>query len=228
MIAVSKSVKEAFEKKFELPAQVVYNALDEKEIERKTLLFVGNPKSEEITRLISIGRLEKVKGFERLIEAFAELIKETPNVELYLVGDGSERSGLERLIAEKKVGDKVKLLGFKSNPYPYLKSSDIFVCSSYAEGFSTVVTEALILGIPTVTTECAGMRELLGDSEYGLIVENSTKGILDGLQKMTGDPVMLEAYQKKAKERGRAFCVADRIKEIEALIEQDCEKKRRR
>ena len=156
------------------------------------------------------------------------MIKETPNVELYLVGDGSERSGLERLIAEKKVGDKVKLLGFKSNPYPYLKSSDVFVCSSYAEGFSTVVTEALILGIPTVTTECAGMRELLGDSEYGLIVENSTKGILDGLRKMTGDPVMLEAYQKKAKERGRAFCVADRIKEIEALIEQDCEKKRRR
>ena len=228
VIAVSKSVKEAFEKKFELPAQVVYNALDEKEIERKTLLFEGNPKSEEITRLISIGRLEKVKGFERLIEAFAELIKETPNVELYLVGDGSERSGLERLIAEKKVGDKVKLLGFKSNPYPYLKSSDVFVCSSYAEGFSTVVTEALILGIPTVTTECAGMRELLGDSEYGLIVENSSKGILDGLRKMTGDPVMLEAYQKKAKERGRAFCVADRIKEIEALIEQDCEKKRRR
>ena len=214
--------------KFELPAQVVYNALDEKEIERKTLLFEGNPKSEEITRLISIGRLEKVKGFERLIEAFAELIKETPNVELYLVGDGSERSELEKLIAEKKVGDKVKLLGFKSNPYPYLKSSDVFVCSSYAEGFSTVVTEALILGIPTVTTECAGMRELLGDSEYGLIVENSTKGILDGLRKMTGDPVMLEAYQKKAKERGRAFCVADRIKEIEVLIEQDCEKKRRR
>ena len=116
MIAVSKSVKEAFEKKFELPAQVVYNALDEKEIEKKsTLLFDRQSEiRRRLLRLISIGRLEKVKGFERLIEAFAELIKETPNVELYLVGDGSERSGLERLIAEKKVGDEDETSGVRS------------------------------------------------------------------------------------------------------------------
>lgn len=228
VLAVSESVKDAFEKKFGLPAQVIYNALDEREIERKTDMFECEPKEEDMIRLVSIGRLEKVKGYERLIEAVAELVQENFNVELLLVGDGSERTNLEKLIKEKKVEDRVKLLGFKENPYPYLKSADLFVCSSYAEGFSTVVTEALILGIPTVTTECAGMRELLGDSEYGLIVDNSTQGLVDGLRKILSDSKLLEEYRTKAKERGKAFCVADRIKDIEALFEQDYQKKRTR
>ena len=74
--------------------------------------------------------------------------------------------------------------GFQSNPYSYMKRSDLYVCSSYVEGFSTVVSEAVILGIPVVTTESSGMREILGDSEYGLITENSDESLYQGMKKM--------------------------------------------
>ena len=117
------------------------------------------------------------------------------------------------------------MLGFKQNPYPYLKSSDVFVCSSYAEGFSTVVTEALILGIPVVTTECAGMRELLGDSEHGLIVDNSDEGLLYGMKTMVEDKECRNVYKEKAEKRGKDFLVSNRLKEIDRMFDEDLRNK---
>lgn len=67
----------------------------------------------------------------------------------------------------------VQLLGFRDNPYPYMAAADLYVCPSYVEGFSTVVSEAVVLETPVVTTDCSGMREILGDSEYGLITQNT-------------------------------------------------------
>lgn len=225
IIAVSSSVKESFEKKFGLETQVIYNALDEKEVLKRAEEFVCERQEKNKLRFITVGRLEKVKGFERLIKVFAKVLEEYKNIELILIGSGSERDKLERLISENKVSNSIFLYGYKENPYPYVKSSDIFISSSYAEGFSTVVTEALILGLPVVTTDCAGMRELLGDSEYGLIVENSEAGLFTGITEMTVNAELRQIYGKKALERGKNFCVKDRIREIEDMMKCDCEKK---
>lgn len=117
-----------------------------------------------------------------------------------------EREKLEKLIMDNHLSDVVFLYGYKENPYPYIKSSDVFICSSYAEGFSTVVTEALILGVPTVTTDCAGMRELLGDSHYGLIVKNSEEGLLEGITQMIDKKKCGKCMQKSSGERKEILC----------------------
>ena len=90
----------------------------------------------------------------------------------------------QKFIDDNKLNDCVELTGFIDNPYPLLKKADLFVCSSLTEGFSTVVSEAIFLGTPVLTTDCAGMKDILGDSEFGLIVENNENGLYEGLKQL--------------------------------------------
>ena len=113
---------------------------------------------------------------------------------------------LIHILDEYGLHDTFILAGFKNNPYKYINKCDIYVCSSRREGFSTAVTEALILGKPVVSTNCSGAYELLGyNNEYGIVVENSTKGIYDGLKLLLKDPLLVEKYRKKAIIRGKKF-----------------------
>ena len=79
----------------------------------------------------------------------------------------------------------------------------LLVCSSIFEGFSTFVTEGLILGKPIVTTDVSGMREILGDSEYGLITANDDEAFYEGVKRMLTEPGLLEYYTGQAKLRER-------------------------
>jgi glycosyltransferase involved in cell wall biosynthesis len=86
-----------------------------------------------------------------------------------------------------------------------MKAADMIVCSSRYEGLSTVVTEALILGRPVVTTPCNGMAELLGDSEFGLIAESDDNGLHRALRRMLTEPGLGQHYAAMAARRGRDF-----------------------
>ena len=86
-----------------------------------------------------------------------------------------------------------------------MKEADLLVCPSFFEGFSTFVTEGLILGKPIVTTACSGMRELLGESEFGLITENSSEGLLEGMRRILKDEALRSAYADRALTRGKDF-----------------------
>ena len=97
----------------------------------------------------------------------------------------------------------------------------MFVCSSYREGFSTAVTESLVVGTPVVSTLCSGAQELLGyNNEYGLIVENSEEGIYKGLKKLLEDKELLEYYKKKAAERGSFFSKEKTVEAVEKMLDE--------
>ena len=113
------------------------------------------------------------------------------------------------------------MVGFRKNPYPFIQAADLLVCSSNYEGFSTFITEGLVIGKPIVTTDCSGMRELLGDNEYGLISENSDEGLYGGLKKMLQDADLRIAYQEKAKRCGRGFSMPTLVEANEAFF-KDC------
>ena len=76
---------------------------------------------------------------------------------------------------------------------------DLFICASFAEGFSTAATEALIVGIPVCTVEVSGMKEMLGvNNEYGLVVENNDEALYQGIKRFFDEPGLLEYYTKQA------------------------------
>ena len=96
----------------------------------------------------------------------------------------------------------------------------MFICPSFAEGFSTAAAEALIVGIPVCTTEVSGMKELLGEkNEYGLVVENSENGLYQGIKELLGDHEKLGYYRKQAEIRGNAFKDERTVKAVEKMIE---------
>lgn len=105
----------------------------------------------------------------------------------YIVGDGEERSTVERAIARYNVSDCVILLGAKDNPFPYMKQADLFVLTSAWESYGMVVTEALILGTPVVAGDYPALHEILDDGTTGIIAENNAKGLAKAIEKVISD-----------------------------------------
>ncbi len=219
---VSNSVKEVFESMFFDDKKVIvqYNPVDSNEVLEKggePIELIPN----ESLQLGTIGRLEPQKGFIRLLESVGKLLQEGFNFSLWIAGEGSQRSQLEAIIQKYHMGNNVSLLGFQSNPYKYLSKCDVFVCSSYAEGFSTAATEALILHKPIFTTECAGMSELFGDKKCGEIVENTDQALFDMLRRLVSGSIHLNDYMEDVSFRAEDFDIKIRMEEIEKLLETE-------
>lgn len=175
-------------------------------------------KKDEI-KLCAMGSLIPVKGFDRLISIHRRLRADGYPVHTYILGEGSEKEKLVSQIAESKVNDSVTLLGYQANPYCYMTHCDLFVCSSFSEGFSTAVTESLILGIPVVATQVSGMKELLGEkNEFGLITENDERALLAGIKDLLESSKKLAYYRKQAEKRGLEFRTDNTVRTVENLF----------
>lgn len=213
IVCVSENVKQSFERLFGQDPEpvVLYNVNDEKEILEKAERPVPFQRKGTGELLVAAGRLTRQKGFDRLIEACRLLRDRGYSFELWILGEGPERGSLEELIQRYRLDDRISLCGFVENPYPCIKKADILVCSSRYEGMSTVVTEGLILGKAIVTTACTGMDELLGDSEYGVIVEDSIEGICFGIQKLLNSKQLRIQYAESAKSNSKEDSMNSRV-----------------
>jgi|SRR5690554_1321966 glycosyltransferase involved in cell wall biosynthesis len=121
--------------------------------------------------LLSVGRLEHIKGFDLLISAFSNLEEQFPNWNLVIIGEGKERNILEDLIKEKKLQNRVLLPGRAGNIADWYNRADLFVMSSRSEGFPNVLAEAMSMGCPVVSYDCpTGPSELIIDRINGLLV----------------------------------------------------------
>ena len=226
VVCVSEQVKKSFANLIgnSPEAVVLYNVNDEQEILQKATAFAVE-KPQKMT-FAAVGRLSYEKGNDRLLNACSMLREQRCDFELWLIGDGNERKRLEQQVKEQSLDRQVRFLGFQENPYPYMAAADAIVCPSRYEGFSTVVTEALILGKPVVTTPCSGMDELLGSCEYGLITEDSVEGIRSGMKRLLEDPQLRASYAEAARGRGRDFSKAKLVSNTERFLRQELANKR--
>ncbi len=220
IIAVSQSVKKAFKKRFGFDDNVIviHNPIDKKNIiqlSKENIIEIEIPYK---MKLVTVGRLCEQKGYDRLIEVAAKLRDDGFDFVLWIIGDGLEKDNLHELIAKYELKDYVKLLGFCDNPYKFMRAADLFVCSSRAEGFSLVVAEAMICQTPVISTDCAGPDELLEGQKYGVLVENDTQALYEGIKRIITDSELLEHYKKMAKERGEQFSLEDTVKTVERLF----------
>ena len=221
-VFVSETAKEAFENVTKLKSKniVKYNTVEANRIQKLSKQDINDVKykTDEV-KIITVGRLTKQKGYDRLLPIINKLVQKHNNLHLYILGEGHLEPKIKEFISENKLENYVTMLGYRDNPYKYVKQADLFVCSSYSEGFSTAVTESLIVGTPVITTRVSGMEEMLGkNSEYGLIVENDTESLYEGLKKILSNKILLDQYKKKAVERSTFFDTEKTVKEVERLI----------
>lgn len=221
IICVSNNVKSSFIEKFPINEEKIlvrYNPVDTNEILHKAKEDVLDVEISDKKIVCSVGRLVTQKGYDRLLRVHNTLIKEGLDYELWIIGEGNKRKELEDYIENNNLRNSVKLIGFKENPYKYISKSDIFVCSSRAEGFSTVATEATILGKPIVTVNCSGMKELLGESnELGIVTENNEDALCEGLKNMIEDESLIDKYKKALENQENRFNYKQAVREIERL-----------
>lgn len=227
VICVSQTARDSFVSLFGMAdrTDVLHNTVDDAEIREKALQDGALPLKKRRFTVLSAGRLSEEKQFGRLLSVHRRLLDAGLPHDLWILGEGNQRPVLEAYIAESGLSDSVRLPGFCANPYHYMAQADLLVCSSRYEGFSTFITEGLILGRPIVTTDCSGMRELLGDSEYGLIVENNEDALLDGMRMMMLDQALLDRYAGEARRRGKAFSARALAERTETYLMQHMEEK---
>ena len=174
IISVSQTVQDVFKDALDIPAihEVLYNTNESEQIRNQSLEAAEDALfSADEMKLVGVGKLLPNKGFDRLLRIANYLRDEGYPVHIYLLGVGPEKQKLVAYAKEHGMESAVTFLGYQTNPYKYVAKCDLFVCSSFSEGFSTAATEALIVGTPVCTVEVAGMKEMLGENnEYGVVV----------------------------------------------------------
>ena len=219
IICVSNSAHQSFCKLCGLEDKTItiYNPIDINDIRSK----IGQKKyGDGAVRLISVGRLVPQKGFDRLLKVVKCLHDNRYCVHLLILGEGYERKALEKYVESHDMQSYVSLPGFYENPYQEMWESDLFVCSSRAEGFSLVIAEAMVLGIPVISTCCSGPNELLKEGKYGLLVDNSEKGLYEGIKLLFDNHAELDRLRELALSRGNMFGVAETMHRIEQLFDE--------
>jgi glycosyltransferase involved in cell wall biosynthesis len=162
---------------------LIENAIDTDEFQRRLSTAearqaLGLPRERFL--IGAVGRLSAEKGFDVLIRAVAGMVAAGRDVGLAIVGEGDEEARLRALIAETGSGDRIQLLGYRSDVANFYQALDVFALSSYREGLPNVLLEAMALGAPVVATAIAGIPRVIQDGENGLLVEAGDAGALAG------------------------------------------------
>ena len=167
--------------------------------------------------ICSVGRFTSEKGFSRLIDISYRLNQEGISHSLMLIGDGALRESLQKKVADMQYED-VYFTGFQKNPYAFMGHADMFVCSSYYEGLSTATTEAVVLGLPCVSTEVSGACEILTPDSQGLVVENIDEALYEGIKQMLKKIERGEIDKKKIQNSAERFSVKNTVGKVEELL----------
>ena len=225
IICVSKVAKQSFVEAYGCADKtlVCYNPINSDEINQKSEqsvdLHCGVP------YICVVGRLAPEKGVERLVRIHGKLIQDGVQHKLLIVGEGPERSNIERAVKETGTQDSVILVGYQDNPYPYIRNSYFTVCPSYSEGLHMASMESLCLGVPVVSA-VEPVQELFGDEFCGIIAENDDASLEAGIRKMLTDADFYQQAKRGAQKRSSAFRAEVMIKQVEQIYDAVMEGKK--
>lgn len=215
---VAKDLKEMYPN-ISCDIETIYNPLPVNKIVQKSKEDVEFTEFDR-PLVVGAGRLVPEKGFDVLIRAHSILINKGIKHHLLILGEGSERKRLEKLIKELNVINSVTLLGFTNNPYRYISLANVFVLSSRFEGFGMVVAEALALGVPVVSTDCpSGPAEILKEGEVGLLVPiNDPNNLALAIENVLIDKELAKKLAEKGKERSKDFEIYNVVPKFENVL----------
>ena len=176
--AVSEGARTSAAGYFRIPLnriETVHNFFDIDRIDRSAREELPDSfgKNEDCFRVVAAGRLHPAKGFDVLIDAVRTAVRDYGHgrLSLIILGAGQDRSRLERQIRETQLEKHVRLAGFQKNPLSFYRRSDLFVLSSRYEGMPNVLVEAMLCGVPVLSTDCAsGPEEILQQGRFGRLV----------------------------------------------------------
>ena len=169
---------------------IIINAIPINEIRAKaneTVQFTS-----DVPLFVSVGRLHTRKGFHKLMNAHANLLKKGFQHNILIIGDGEEMSNLRRQAVDLNVKDSFILAGNKMNPYPYIKKADFFIMPSESEAWPLVIAEALILQKPIIATRVGDVDLMIEDGKTGHLIRYETSEIYQAMKKFLTDKTFVQ------------------------------------
>ena len=201
------------------PSTGVRNALQKMGVPARKLSVIPNPigSSKDVNTsidadfplryIVGVGRLERQKGFDRLLKAFAKV--EQPDVQLVILGDGAERATLLAMSEELGVRARLHLPGAVSDVDAWYRRAECFVLTSHFEGSPNVVVEAMANGCPVVSFDCRyGPAEILEGGTSGVLVpQDDIAGLANAIQRLVSDRALRLRLGQLGRQRAQAFSV---------------------
>ena len=220
VITVSRSNEERFiqETEGQIPIACCHNLIDDKYICEMGKEPIDIETDDGMT-FVAVGRLEPGKGILRLIESCGRLKQEGYRFHLWLIGDGEQREVLEKRTTELNLEDRVQFLGSQSNPHAYTSKADMLVCASYSEGYSTVCVEAIMLGVPVLSTDVSGAREIIADAQAGMVVGMGDADRYEGMKHILDNPSQIEQWKQILQTTSAVFSYENRAIELAQTLE---------
>lgn len=182
IVVISEVVKKALKDNFEITENIyeIPNSVDIEKIKKLSNEKIKLPREHLFTTL---GRLDNNKNQILLLKACRLVKKYRDDFKIYLLGDGEDRKKLEEYIEENDLEENVQILGFKENPYPYIKNSVATVLTSFSEGFSLALAESSILDTPIISTDVGIAKELIQKYDCGTLINYDERELADTLLK---------------------------------------------
>lgn len=218
VIFVSKNALNAFRQVFKYSKDnlfVINNPIDKERIERLSLEF--SVEKDKFT-FVAVGRLVHQKRYDRMLRAVKILYDCGCEICLNIFGSGELENKLKDLARVLDIDDVVKFYGFVRNPYPYIKNADALLLSSDAEGFPTVICEAMTLGVPVIGTNVTGTNDLIGDSEYGLLTNLTPESFANAMYQFYQDTSLRIHFANMSLERAKCLSVERSMKQIYSIL----------
>lgn len=219
VITVSHGVRNDLLDIIDLPKDqitVIHNPIDVIHIRKKARepfnhKWFGDP---SINVIMSAGRHVPQKGFDTLIRAFSHL--NDPSLRLVILGEGQETESLRMLGRDLGIQDRIDFPGFVDNPFKYMGAADVFVLSSWYEGFGNVLIEAMSTGCPVVSTDCkSGPSEILEEGKYGpLTPVKDPKRMSTAITSVLADPIDEDALISRSDD----FSISTVIEQYEEVL----------
>lgn len=199
IVCVSKGTADIFKKRhpdLKVPVDYCYNMQDIGRIQRLKDEKQEVPFSDECFNCFSACRLTAEKALVRGIKALAPVLREHKDIFWYIAGDGAEKENIEAAIKSEGLDGRIILLGRQSNPYSYMKNSDLLMSLSFHEAAPMVYMEAKALHVPVFSTRTSSTEEMLNDGVEDFICENSEEGIRESFSELMNNREKLLSAKK--------------------------------
>ncbi|MDR0535924.1 MAG: glycosyltransferase [Puniceicoccales bacterium] len=226
IVFVAKSALAVFQEIFpEIPPRKlvqIYNPVDVDGIREKAGIdTAGKPPQNRPFQILAVGRLEEVKRFDRLLDAFKLVLGQSVDARLVILGSGGKLAALREHAHKAGVAGNVEFVPFLENPYERMARADILVSSSDYEGLPIVITEAMSLGLPVVATRTTGAGEILNarGGPYGILTDFTPESLAEGISAMRESRTLTRFRNSlDAARRGGFFPFGSSTAEIERLL----------
>lgn len=202
--------------------QVILNAIPIEELKTKAKAF--QPEFPDKPIFVSVARLHSRKGFHKLMDAHAQLLKDGFDHYVIVIGDGDEKENLRKQAESLGVTQSFEFLGSLLNPYPYVKNADFFILPSESESWPLIIADSLILQKPIISTNVGGIPEMISHEKTGYLINYETNEMYDAMKKFLTEPEFVSKIKENLTDIEKQFDNQKIFDAVENIITKLVEK----